>query len=496
MTTKTTRLEEEKWFSSQAEADSFAKQVNGNVSGHYSSDFPASKNLTHSGTDLNHRIRTGAPNVIPGPNAFKVTYLKGSDYGGIDFKSGGSTNSSGGGEGPIDIEGLRSIRDTLPSLEALSPAEALYTLITNGSLPEDILWKMPLDQTQVGLTPSLRNTIDLTNDLVTGETGIFRELLNGKPDFRGLALQDAIERRNFNQFGVPAIQDRLSAGPLGAGYSSGNTDRILAQSFNQISDAQAGRRFQAGELAKDRSLQAVSQIPALAQVQALEQDVAFKNMQNRLQTHFQNQGLELEEARFEAMMLQQALAEGGLLVNQEQFTETAQIQRDQINAQIAVAEAELAYKYEALDFEKELANENLRAQLQAQEDAKKLSVSNLVGTGVGAIGGFLIGGPGGASLGASIGGGFGTAAGGGGYQSLASSIAAAPLNYYMMNTLMPNAFNSPFQAGGFFNPGTQLPAAGGSAYGFGAGYGTAPSFGPSFGNPTDSLYGAQGAFIA
>lgn len=369
--------------------------------------------------------------------------------------------------GSFDIGNLRDIRSGLPDMKAAYPwqhgLDWLYRASQGMDQPDYRLNKLDPSKAEVPLNRRLENTSQASENFREETYDNLQQSLSGKPDLGQLARLDAIERRNMSQFGQPAIEAAFAGGPYGE-KSEGALNSALASNQAMMGDAQAGRRFQEVQQAKDRQMAATGLMAdvntATANIQQMEQQNMQANANRAIEVHFRNEGLTLEEARFESMMLSQALAEASAVSGSALNAASFEVQQQQFNANLALQEENLGLQAESAAANNELALEQLRIQKAQIADAQKASAFSAIGTIAGmaigaATGGLgLIGAGGainaamGASIGGGLGGGAGQALGGGGYAPLASNVAQAPMNMYMMSKMMApqtggNMYGSP-----------------------------------------------------
>lgn len=340
----------------------------------------------------------------------------------------------------ITIGDLRQIRQGLPTL-SLQP------------------W--PLDRTQVPIPQGLQDTMDLIGDLISGESGIYRDILEGEPNLESLMRLQDIQNRQFQNTFIPNMQGALASGPYGEGFYGGRTDKLTRDAYLGLADQQAQQRFDYMENVKDRSLQAAGVLPAMASVQDIERQNAIANMERMINTHFNNQQLEIAEFNADMQAAVQALAEAGFIVDQEQFNSNLQFSQNQLETNLSLANASNALQaaqfnsqqlYNSLlaEYESELQfNQGLadvfsaEKTLDAREDRGGLGgfISTIGGLALGAVtGGFGLGlgALGGASLGAQAGSALGSITSGN-YAAAATNLATAPLNIAMLQSLQAPA---------------------------------------------------------
>ena len=312
----------------------------------------------------------------------------------------------------IDLSKLQPI--DVPSLGDIEDAA--------NRLPTVDLTPVPLHKTQVPLTPGLTESIGDVNRLFANDQSVLNDLLSGEPNFGELQRLQDIRRRDFVNFTQPGIDESFASG---GSFDSGA--RVQAQTSAQIAlaDQSAQERFQAAELADQKALQALSLLPGLVGIQAIEQQNNISNIERGINTHFANEQQKLAEHQVLFNNYQFALQELGFISGVEQFNSQLEVSK----ANLQLGEGQLSLAAETLDREESFALANLEIQKQALNASRQSSGSGgLIGTVLGAGLGTLLPGVGniaGAAIGAQLGGGIGNSIDSGSAIPLTSAVGSS-----------------------------------------------------------------------
>lgn len=215
--------------------------------------------------------------------------------------------------------------------------------------------------TNVEITPEMRNTIGLTDDLVTGQYGNYRSLLSGQADYGAMQRLNNVANEQFRTQTMPGLAQIYSGGAYGDNYWSGARQGAQAQALQSLANNQAGLRYQEQQQAKTNMFQALSALPGMMDVQNTEYKAAVENKNREISVFYQNQGLTQQEWAADMNVLQQALEQSKfdwtkylgsetLEQNQAQFNVTAsqnaqKIAIDQQTANTALISAYLQNAY-------------------------------------------------------------------------------------------------------------------------------------------------------
>lgn len=269
-----------------------------------------------------------------------------------------------------------------------------------------------LGNTNVPLTTEQQNIIDLVDSLVTGQYGNYRQMLSGEPNYGLLDLGVLRpQRENLREQVLPQLADIYSGGVGGENYWTGSRQAAQENALYNTFNNEANIRYQAAETAQNRALQAQSMLPSMMGIQNTEWQNDIMNLERTINVHYKNQGLTLADLQLDLQAAQLAISEAGM------------------EGQLALGERSLDLQQQQID-----------AQIQAQEDANNAGmlggIGSLLGAGIGALvpGGGVMG----AMLGSQLGGSAGLFAGGAntaGYQTMNSGLGNY-LSYSMLQNMM------------------------------------------------------------
>jgi len=257
-------------------------------------------------------------------------------------------------------------------------------------------------ETDVPLSAGDQELMSLVRNLVSGETGGFRDALSGDPSLGHAESLINIGKTQLRENVLPQVRDVFSGSPLGSGFNTGARreaeEKAILNNFEQNQQIRA----QAFQQATQDQFQAMGMLPGMANVLAQERTNEIMNKERELMTHYKNQGLSVSEFQGDMQVAQLSLQEDMFEFQQDQF----------------------------------------RTQLKQMEEAKDQAANaGLFGT-FGAILGAGLGsfaGPMGMSLGSQLGGGLGllgAGESGAGFQT----ISQVPQQYAQYN-LMQDLFN-------------------------------------------------------
>jgi len=273
--------------------------------------------------------------------------------------------------------------------------------ITRGALTLD---RYDTEDTQVPLSEGDKEAIQLARDLLSGNVGNFREMLEGRNALGHAESLINIGRRDLKERVLPEIQDRFS----GPSYTTGA--RVAAEEDAMLANFEQNQqiRAQAYQQSTQEQLMAMGMVPEMAQVISQERTNNILNKEREIATFYKNQGLSIEE--FDA---------------------------DMDVASLALEEAKLDLQKDMFAYQVQQAEEEKK---RAENSGLFGSLGSILGAGAGmllapATGGLSL--AMGASLGSQIGGGLGLMAGGSpsaGYQTLAQA-PSTYMNYKMMGDL-------------------------------------------------------------
>ncbi len=260
-------------------------------------------------------------------------------------------------------------------------------------------------ETDVGLSPYDKNIMDLTNQLVTGEYGTYKDMLSGDPELGYAQSLINLKDTDFRENLMPQIQENFSGSPLGSSWNTGARRQGEAEAlYNNFEQSQL-IRADAFKNAQQVALQAQGMLPAMASIQAQERTNNILNKERELKVWYQNQGLDATEYQADLQEAQLALQQSMFDLSVEQWEQ-------------AQAEAERASK----------------AGLWG-------SIGSFIGGGIG----FMTRGPAGAAVGSQLGGGAGLTMGGApeaGYATL-GQVPSSLMSMQLMNSMYPPQNPSP-----------------------------------------------------
>jgi len=222
-------------------------------------------------------------------------------------------------------------------------------------------------ETSVNLTPGQQDTINLVNQLISGQTGQFRGMLEGQQN-RGLLEAGVIEPayQELTQRVLPGLATQFSGGPYGAGYNTGARVAAQREAVSTFSNQAMALRYQEANNALQRALQAGAQLPAYFGIQDTERINALQNLEREITTHFQNQNLSVATAQANLGFVNSLLQYSGMTTNLDlsvaRLNQAAEENRATLSQNWALAQQQQAFNLQQLAQQGQIAQQGLANQ--------------------------------------------------------------------------------------------------------------------------------------